>query len=157
MSLGTPKWRRRWHCQLRASLTSLSPWTWTLHWQKLCMRCSRMMHQSLLGTAKGFDSPMTVREDRVLDMPAGFSRAPGDGRLTTKSSARANNGCLFRLSTHLSITVSKLFLITPKALDNSLERIGYSIPNCLATQSSDPQAVPNAAPLRAPAQPNYQI
>ena len=30
----------------------------------------------LLGTAKGSDSPVTVREDRVLDMPAGFSRAP---------------------------------------------------------------------------------
>ena len=42
----------------------------------------------LLGTAKGSDSPMTVGEDRVLDMPAGFSRAPGDGRLTAKSSAR---------------------------------------------------------------------
>ena len=41
----------------------------------------------LLGTAKGSDSPMTVREDRVLNMPAGFSRAPGDGRLTTGSSA----------------------------------------------------------------------
>ena len=43
----------------------------------------------LLGTAKGSDSPMTAREDRVLDMPAGFSRAPGDGRPTTESSAGA--------------------------------------------------------------------
>ena len=43
----------------------------------------------LLGTAKGLDSPMTVREDRVLDTPAGFSRVPGDGRLTTGSSAGA--------------------------------------------------------------------
>ena len=41
----------------------------------------------LLGTAKGSDSPVTVGEDRVLDMPAGFSRAPGDSRLTTGSSA----------------------------------------------------------------------
>ena len=41
----------------------------------------------LLGMAKGSDSPITVREDRVLDMPAGFSRAPGDGRPTTSSSA----------------------------------------------------------------------
>ena len=30
-----------------------------------------------LGMAKGSDSPMTVREDRVLDMLAGFSRAQG--------------------------------------------------------------------------------
>ena len=43
----------------------------------------------LLGMAKGSDSPVTTREDRVLDMPAGFSRAPGDGRLTTGSLARA--------------------------------------------------------------------
>ena len=43
----------------------------------------------LLGMAKGPDSPMTAREDRVLDTPAGFSRAPGDGRLTTESSAKA--------------------------------------------------------------------
>ena len=43
----------------------------------------------LLGTVKGSDSPMTAREDRVLDTPAGFSRAPGDGRLTTESSAGA--------------------------------------------------------------------
>ena len=43
----------------------------------------------LLGTAKGSDSPMTVRKDRVLDTPAGFSRAPGDGRPTTGSSAGA--------------------------------------------------------------------
>ena len=31
----------------------------------------------LLGMAKGLDSPMTAREDRVLDTPDGFSRAPG--------------------------------------------------------------------------------
>ena len=43
----------------------------------------------LLGMAKGPDSPVTAREDRVLDTPAGFSRAPGEGRLTTESSARA--------------------------------------------------------------------
>ena len=43
----------------------------------------------LLGTAKGSDSPVTAREDGVLDMPARFSRTPGDGRLTAKSLARA--------------------------------------------------------------------
>ena len=43
----------------------------------------------LLGMAKGSDSPMTTREDRVLDTPAGFSRAPGDGRPTTESSTGA--------------------------------------------------------------------
>ena len=43
----------------------------------------------LLGTAKGSDSPVTAREDRVLDTPAGFSRAPGDSRPTTESSAGA--------------------------------------------------------------------
>ena len=39
----------------------------------------------LLGSAKGLDSPITAREDRVLDMPAGFSRAPGDSRPTPES------------------------------------------------------------------------
>ena len=43
----------------------------------------------LLGMAKELDSPVTAREDRVLNMPAGFSRAPGDGRPTTESSAGA--------------------------------------------------------------------
>ena len=43
----------------------------------------------LLGTAKGSDSPVTVREDRVLDTPARFSRAPGDTRPMTGSSAGA--------------------------------------------------------------------
>ena len=39
----------------------------------------------LLGSAKGSDSPVTAREDRVLDTPARFSRAPGDGRPTPES------------------------------------------------------------------------
>ena len=39
----------------------------------------------LLGMAAGSDSPVTAREDRVLNMPAGFSRAPGDGRPTPES------------------------------------------------------------------------
>ena len=46
----------------------------------------------LLGMAAGSDSPVTAREDRVLDTPAGFSRAPGDGRLTPESSTGAT-GC----------------------------------------------------------------
>ena len=40
----------------------------------------------LLGSAKGSDSPVTAREDRILDTPAGFSRAPGDSRPTPESS-----------------------------------------------------------------------
>ena len=43
----------------------------------------------LLRMAAGSDSPVTAREDRVLDMPAGFSRAPGDGRPTPESLTRA--------------------------------------------------------------------
>ena len=46
----------------------------------------------LLGMAKGSDSPVTAREDRVLNTPARFSRAPGDGRPITESSAGAT-GC----------------------------------------------------------------
>ena len=40
----------------------------------------------LLGMAAGSDSPVTAREDSVLDMLAGFSRALGDGRPTSESS-----------------------------------------------------------------------
>ena len=43
----------------------------------------------LLGMVRGSDSPVTAREDGVLNMPAGFSRAPGNGRPTTESSAGA--------------------------------------------------------------------
>ena len=43
----------------------------------------------LLGMAAGLDSPVTAGEDRVLDTPAGFSRALGDGRPTPKSSTGA--------------------------------------------------------------------
>ena len=46
----------------------------------------------LLGMAAGSDSLVTAREDRVFDTPAGFSRAPEDGRLTPKSSTGAT-GC----------------------------------------------------------------
>ena len=45
----------------------------------------------LLGMAAGSDSPVTAREDRVLDTPAGFSRAPGDGRPTPESSTGATS------------------------------------------------------------------
>ena len=31
----------------------------------------------LMGTVRGLDSPVTAREDRVLDTTAGFSRAQG--------------------------------------------------------------------------------
>ena len=43
----------------------------------------------LLGMAAGSNSPVTAREDRVLDMLAGFSRALGDGRPTPESSTGA--------------------------------------------------------------------
>ena len=52
----------------------------------------------LLEMAAGSDSPVTAREDRVLDTPAGFSRAPGDGRPTPESSTGATGhkitGCI---------------------------------------------------------------
>ena len=52
----------------------------------------------LLGMAAGSDSPVTAGEDRVLDTPAGFSKAPGDGRPTPESSTGAPScrikGCI---------------------------------------------------------------
>ena len=41
----------------------------------------------VLGLDPGPGSPVTATKDRVLDMPGGFSRAPGDGRPTTGSGA----------------------------------------------------------------------
>ena len=46
----------------------------------------------LLGMAEGSNSSVTAGEDRVLNTPAGFSRALGDGRPTTGSSA-GTTGC----------------------------------------------------------------
>ena len=37
----------------------------------------------VLGPDPGPGSPVTATEDRVLNMPGGFSRAPGDGRPIT--------------------------------------------------------------------------
>ena len=39
----------------------------------------------VLGPDPGPGSPVTATEDTVLDTPGGFSRAPGDGRPTTRS------------------------------------------------------------------------
>ena len=41
----------------------------------------------VLGLHPGSSSPVTATEDRVLDTPGGFSRAPGDGRPITRSAA----------------------------------------------------------------------
>ena len=41
----------------------------------------------VLGPDPGPGSPVTATEDTVLDTPGGFSRAPGDGRPTTRSGA----------------------------------------------------------------------
>ena len=45
----------------------------------------------VLGPDPGPGSPVTAMEDRVLDMPGGFSRAPGDGRPITGSGAGASS------------------------------------------------------------------
>ena len=44
----------------------------------------------VLGPDQGSGSPVTATEDRVLDTPGGFSRAPGDGRPITRSGARSS-------------------------------------------------------------------
>ena len=41
----------------------------------------------VLGPDPGSGSPVTATEDRVLDTPGRFSRAPGDGRPITRSRA----------------------------------------------------------------------
>ena len=44
----------------------------------------------MLGPGLGSGSPVTATEDRVLDTPGRFSRAPGDGRLITRSGASSS-------------------------------------------------------------------
>ena len=45
----------------------------------------------VLGPHPGSGSPVTATEDRVLDTPGGFSRAPGDGRPITGSTAGSSS------------------------------------------------------------------
>ena len=45
----------------------------------------------MLGPGPGSGSPVTATEDRVLDMPSGLSRAPGDGRPITGSGAGSSS------------------------------------------------------------------
>ena len=51
----------------------------------------------VLGPHPGSGSPVTATEDRVLDTPGRFSRAPGDGRpisgSTAGSSGQRIRGC----------------------------------------------------------------
>ena len=51
----------------------------------------------MLGPGPGPGSPVTATEDMALDTPGGFSKAPGDGRPTTRSEAgssgRKITGC----------------------------------------------------------------
>ena len=44
----------------------------------------------VLGPDQGSGSPVTAGEDRFLDTPGSFSRAPGDGRPPTGSPARSS-------------------------------------------------------------------
>ena len=44
----------------------------------------------MLGPNPGSGSPVTAAEDRALDTPGGFSRAPGDGRPITGSAASSS-------------------------------------------------------------------
>ena len=46
----------------------------------------------VLGPDQGLGSPITTRDDSLLDVPSGFSRAPGDGRPPTGSPA-GSSGC----------------------------------------------------------------
>ena len=60
-------------------------------------RMSDKEASDVLGPDLGSGSPVTATEDRALDTPGGFSRAPGDGRPITgsgdSSSGRWITGC----------------------------------------------------------------
>ena len=54
---------------------------------------------NVLGLHPGSSSPVTAAEDRALDTPGGFSRAPGDGRPITGSAAGSSGRQITRCST----------------------------------------------------------
>ena len=53
----------------------------------------------MLGPHPGSGSPVTAAEDRALDTPGGFSRAPGDGRPITGSAAGSSGRWITGYST----------------------------------------------------------
>ena len=53
----------------------------------------------MLGPNPGSSSPVTAAEDRALDTPGGFSRAPGDGRPITRSAAGSSGRWITGCST----------------------------------------------------------
>ena len=53
----------------------------------------------VLGPHPGSGSPVTATEDRVLDTPGRFSRAPGDGRPITASAAGSSGRWIMGRST----------------------------------------------------------
>ena len=53
----------------------------------------------MLGPNPGSGSPVTAAEDRALDTPGGFSRAPGDGRPVTRSAASSSGRWIMGCST----------------------------------------------------------
>ena len=53
----------------------------------------------MLGPHPGSGSPITAAEDRALDTPGGFSRAPGDGRPITGSAASSSGRRITECST----------------------------------------------------------
>ena len=54
-------------------------------------RMSDKEDPDVLGPDPGSGSPVTATEDRALDTPGGFSRAPGDGRPITGSVAGSSS------------------------------------------------------------------
>ena len=54
-------------------------------------RISNEEAPNMLGLNPGSGSPVTAAEDRALDTPGGFSRAPGDGRPITGSAAGSSS------------------------------------------------------------------
>ena len=53
----------------------------------------------VLGLDPGSGSPVTATEDRVLNTPGGFSRAPGDRRPITGSGAGSSGGSIMGRTT----------------------------------------------------------
>ena len=94
----TEDWYARSESELAAAVNSvLQPMEVDEPPEERPYRMSDEEAPDVLGPDPGSGSPVTATEDRVLDTPGGFSRAPGDGRPITGSGAgssgRRITGC----------------------------------------------------------------
>ena len=79
-------------------------------------RVSNEEAPDMLGPNPGSGSRVTAAEDRALDTPGGFSRAPGDGRPITGSAA-GSSGRRITGTLHRGVDAKALDLEATRSVD----------------------------------------